>query len=63
VLDPVAMKRSATDGRTTFVLHAMQSASGKSHRLWLLVTAADPTRPKTVFVSSTVGIPIAGPGR
>ena len=28
VLDPVAMKRSATDGRTTFVLHATQSASG-----------------------------------
>jgi hypothetical protein len=57
------MKRSATDGRTTFVLHATQSASRKSHRLWLRITAVDPTRPKTVFVSSTVGIPIAGPGR
>ena len=63
VLNPVGKKRSATDGRTTFVLHAKQKASGKGNRMWLLVTAADPARPKTVVVYHTVGIPIAVPSR
>jgi hypothetical protein len=62
LLTPVAHKRSAADGRAGFVVRAKASAlTGK--RLWLLVGATDPTRPKTVSVSRAIAVPIAAGSR
>jgi hypothetical protein len=62
VLAPLAHKRSAADGRAGFVVRATRRALPKT-RLWLLVTATDPTRLKTVSVSHAVAVPIASASR
>jgi len=58
LLDRAASKRSAGDGRATFVVRAKEKGLRAGSRLWLLVTATDPARPKTVYASRTVAIPI-----
>ena len=59
LLAPVAHKRSAADGRAGFVVRANVKALPNTGRLWLLVAATDPTRPKTVSVSRALAVPIA----
>ena len=59
LLAPVAQKRSAADGRAGFVVRANVKALPNTGRLWLLVAATDPTRPKTVSVSRALAVPIA----
>ena len=59
LLAPVARKRSAADGRAGFVVRANVKALPRTGRLWLLVAATDPTRPKTVSVSRALAVPIA----
>jgi hypothetical protein len=63
LLAHVAHKRSAADGRAGFVVRANVKALPKTGRLWLLVAATDPTRPKTVSVSRALAVPIAARGR
>ena len=58
LLDRAASKRSAADGRATFVVRAREKGLRAGSRLWLLVTATDPTRPKAVSVSRAIAIPI-----
>ena len=58
LLDRAASKRSAADGRAMFFVRAKEKGLRAGSRLWLLVTATDPTRPKTVYASRTVAIPI-----
>jgi len=59
LLAPVARERSAADGRAGFVVRANVKALPRTGRLWLLVAATDPTRPKTVSVSRALAVPIA----
>jgi hypothetical protein len=59
LLAPVAHKRSAADGRAGFVVRANVKALPKAGRLWLLVAATDPTRPKAVSASRALAVPIA----
>jgi hypothetical protein len=63
LLDRTASKRSAADGRATFVVRAKEKGLRAGSRLWLLVTATDPARLKTVSVSRAVAIRIAGRSR
>jgi hypothetical protein len=62
LLAPVAHKRSAADGSAGFVVRATVKALPRTGRLWLLVAATDPTRPKTVSASRALAVPIAARG-
>jgi hypothetical protein len=57
-LSSPAQKRSAADGRVSFVVRAKPAVLRMRGRLSLLVSAADPARPRTVAVSRVVAIPI-----
>jgi hypothetical protein len=57
-LGSVARARTTTDGRVAFVVRAPQTFRARGGRLWLLVTAADPTRVKTVSISQAVAVPV-----
>jgi hypothetical protein len=63
MLAPVAHKRSGADGRAGFVVRATRKPLPKSGRLWLLVSASDPTRLKTVSVTRAMAVPIVVPNR
>jgi hypothetical protein len=63
LLAPVAHKRSAADGRAGFVVRAHRKPLPKSGRLWLLVSASDPTRLNTLSVSRAIAVPISVPSR
>ena len=53
-----AQKRSAADGRATFVVRAKPAVLREGSRLSLLVSAADPTKSRIVAVSRVVVVPI-----
>jgi hypothetical protein len=57
-LTPLAQKRSAADGRATFVVRAKPAVLRQRGRLSLLVSAADPDKPRVVAVSRVIAIPI-----
>jgi hypothetical protein len=63
LLAPLAQKRSAADGRTAFAVRTKTKALPKTGRLWLLVAATDPARPKAVSVTRTLALPIAARSR
>ena len=63
LLTAVARKQSADDGRAAFVVRPKANGLRATKRLWLLVTATDPARLKTVSVSRSVALPIAAGNR
>jgi len=56
MLEPLSQRRSAPDGRASFVVRGKAKELRTSNRLWLIVTAADPARPKAVSVSRLVAV-------